>query len=208
MNKLKLKLNIWAWEQLKQDSVLQNYCKLIAVLAFLIAMNYWFVLKPNFIQYDELIKQEINLRSEFEKKQQESHLQAYRKQLHRIKKKYDSMQKQFPAESEMSNLLDEISKTGLASGLIFELFAPTSENSHDFYTELAINIIVLGEYQQLASFLSRVSTLSHLVSLHDFEIMPASLAEQKMSSVIARDDLLRMKIIAKIYRPEGNEGSP
>jgi type IV pilus assembly protein PilO len=204
----KLKFNNWTWEQLKQNSVLQNYCKLIAVLVFLIAMNYWFVLKPNFIQYNELINQEINLRSEFEKKQQKSHLQAYRKQLQMIKKKYGSMQKQFAAESDIANLLDEISKTGLDSGLVFELFAPTSEEPHDFYTELAINIIVLGEYQQLALFLSRVSTLSRLVSLHELEIIPAAVAEQKMSSTIAINDLLRMKITAKIYRREHSEGSP
>jgi type IV pilus assembly protein PilO len=64
--------------------------------------------------------------------------------------------------------------------------------------ELPINIVVVGNYHQLAVFLSRIAEMSRIVTLHDFEIAPASRDIKGTSK--AKSDALVMKITAKIYR--------
>ena len=109
---------------------------------------------------------------------------------------FELLLRQLPAKNEMPGLLEEISKTGVASGLKFELFAPQAEVKHDFYIELPIKITVVGTYMQLALFLSRVAQMHRIVTLHEFSISGATSKDNKTVS----EDELVMNITAKIYR--------
>ena len=170
----------------------------------LIGMGYWLIAKANFEQYNTLQAQEITLRSEFELKQhQAANLQAYRNQMTIMEERFGNMLKQLPTKNEMPGLLEDISKTGIASGLTFELFAPLPEVQHDFYIELPIKIAVVGNYHQFAVFLSRVAQMSRIVTLHDFVIGRGVIQGEKQTGVISKDDSgdqLEMEITAKIYR--------
>lgn len=168
------------------------------VLAVLvIGLGYWLIIKSYFEEYDNLKSAEANLKTEFEQKQkQAANLQAYRQQMQVMTERFGNMLKQLPAKNEMPGLLEDISKTGTSSGLTFELFAPAPEVIHDFYIEVPINIIVIGNYHQLAVFLSRVAQMGRIVTLHDFEINTVKEDKQKAAS----GDLLEMKLTAKIYR--------
>lgn len=179
---------------------------LIAILSsFVVFLGYWFLVKPNFDDYDTLQVKQQELRETFESKQgQAVNLQAYINQMQIMKDRFGAMLRQLPAENEMPGLLEDISRTGVASGLSFELFAPKPEIKHDFYTELPIDIIVYGSYHQLALFLSRVGQLDRIVTLHDLSVEPL---QNKTQNVIANglkkgsgDGMLEMKITAKIYR--------
>lgn len=169
---------------------------ILGVGILIIAVGYWFIIKANFEQYDSLQSQEKTLRTEFESKQHEaSNLQAYRNQLQLMNERFGAMLRQLPAKNEMPGLLEEISQTGLASGLKFELFAPQPELQHDFYIELPIKITVEGNYMQLALFMSRVAQMNRIVTLHEFNIQGLSSKDNKIS-----EDILVMDITAKIYR--------
>lgn len=65
-----------------------------------------------------------------------------------------------------------------------------------FYIELPIQIAVEGSYHDLATFVSGVASLPRIVTLHDFEIKPAT---QDVSSI------LRMTVLAKTYRYNDKE---
>lgn len=163
----------------------------------IIALGYWLIVKSNFEQFDTLRAREATLKQDFESKQyQASNLQAYRNQLQLMNERFGTMLKQLPAKNEMPGLLEEISKTGVASGLKFELFAPQPEVEHDFYIELPIKITVVGTYMQLAVFLSRVAEMNRIVTLHEFSIKGVS---SKDSKTVSEDELV-MNITAKIYR--------
>ncbi|KTD22425.1 type 4a pilus biogenesis protein PilO [Legionella londiniensis] len=173
----------------------------IGVIVFLslllVGMGYWLIAKKNFEQYESLKEQEPALKAKFELKQhQASNLQAYRNQMQLMEERFGTMLKQLPAKNEMPGLLEDISKTGIASGLTFELFAPMPEVQHDFYVELPIKIAVVGNYHQLAVFVSRVAEMSRIVTMHDFVIEPASAEQQKNGA----SDQLIMRMTAKIYR--------
>ncbi|RUQ95593.1 type IV pilus inner membrane component PilO [Legionella septentrionalis] len=183
--------NVGQWPTVVKASV-------VAFLALLvIGIGYWLIAKPNFEQYDSLKAEENTLRSKFELKQhQASNLQKYRNQMQIMEERFGNMLKQLPTQNEMPGLLEDISKTGIASGLTFELFAPMQEVQHDFYIELPIKIAVIGNYHQFAIFLSRIGQLNRIVTLHDFVIEGASTEKQKN----AAGEQLIMRITAKIYR--------
>lgn len=163
----------------------------------IIALGYYLIIKANLEQFDTLKLQEATLKSDFESKQhQASNLIPYRNQLKLMNERFGTMLKQLPAKNEMPGLLEEISKTGTAAGLKFELFAPQPEVEHDFYIELPIKISVVGTYMQLAVFLSRVAEMNRIVTLHEFSIEGVSSKDNK---VVSEDELV-MNITAKIYR--------
>lgn len=175
----------------------------IAVVIFLslllIGVGYWLIAKGNFEQYDTLKVQENTLKSDFELKQrQASNLQAYRNQMTIMEERFGNMLKQLPTQNEMPGLLEDISKTGIASGLAFELFAPLPEVPHDFYIELPIKIKVVGNYHQFAVFLSRVAQMSRIVTLHDFVIGRGASENTNQNNFLG--DQLNMEMTAKIYR--------
>jgi type IV pilus assembly protein PilO len=169
----------------------------LGISIVIIALGYWFIIKANFEQHDSLQTIEATLKKDFEIKQhQASNLQAYRNQLQLMSERFGAMLKQLPAKNEMPGLLEEISKTGVASGLRFELFAPQVEVQHDFYIELPIKIKVEGSYMQLAEFMSRVAQMHRIVTLHEFSITGESTKDSKINS----EDVLEMDLTAKIYR--------
>ena len=185
--------NLGQWPNLVKIGVV------ITLSLLLIGMGYWLIVEANFEQYNTLKAQEVTLRSEFELKQhQASNLQSYRNQMIKMQERFGNMLKQLPTQNEMPGLLEDISKTGIASGLTFELFAPLPEVQHDFYIELPIKTIVVGNYHQFAVFLSRVAQMSRIVTLHDFVIerVTAENGNPKNSS----GEQLRMEMTAKIYR--------
>lgn len=160
-------------------------------------MGYQLIIKSNIDEYNTLVQKEESLRGEFERLQHlASNLQAYREQMKIMTERFGNMLKRLPTKNEMPSLLEDISKTGIASGLTFDLFAPEPEKLHDFYVELPIQISVIGNYHQVAIFLSRVAEMNRIVTLHDFVIEVPSLNQKKG----ANGDQLNMKIKATIYR--------
>jgi type IV pilus assembly protein PilO len=132
-------------------------------------------------QYDELAvleKQELDLKTDFESKQRKSaNLQDYRDQLTQIETSLAIMIKQMPTKEEVASLLVDISQTGLASGLEFRLFRPGAPIQRDFYSELPINIQVVGKYDELSLFVSGLAALPRIVTVHDVKITPAGKEE-------------------------------
>lgn len=175
----------------------------LSVIAFLslllVGVGYWLIVQDNLNQYEALVAQEVILKRDFETKQQQAaSLHAYRLQMQMMEEKFGTMLKQLPTQNEMPGLLEDISKTGIASGLTFELFAPQPEITHDFYIEVPIKIKVKGNYHQFAVFLSRIALMSRIVTLHDLAIKTAPDAIDKKTNITG--EKLTMDITAKIYR--------
>ena len=99
--------------------------------------------------------------------------------------------RQLPSDTEVPGLLEDITRTGLGSGLEFEEIKLLQEVAQQFYIELPIQISVVGSYHDLATFVSGVASLPRIVTLHDFEIKPVASGDNTK---------LRMKILAKTYR--------
>jgi type IV pilus assembly protein PilO len=135
---------------------------------------------------DTAKQKEQALKADFEVKQKKAvNLQDYQDQLKEIETLLDEMIRQMPTEEEVASLLVDISQTGLASGLQFKLFKPEASIVKDFYSELPINIQVIGKYEELGLFVSGLASLPRIVTLHDVKITPeGKLGELLMSAVV------------------------
>ncbi|MGD8206742.1 MAG: type 4a pilus biogenesis protein PilO [Thiohalocapsa sp.] len=118
--------------------------------------------------------EEQSLRQTFERKQeQSSNLAAYRQQLVEMRESFGAMLRQLPNQTEIAALLVDVSQTGLAAGLEFELFQPAEEMQRDFYAEKPIRIRVTGRYHDFGRFISGLAALPRIVTIHDLGIQAA-----------------------------------
>jgi type IV pilus assembly protein PilO len=143
---------------------------------------------------------ELDLRSQFENKQQRAaNLDAYKAQLAEMERSFGAMLRQLPGKTEVPNLLVDISQTGLAAGLTEKLFQPGPEKSNGFYAELPIKIKLVGSYHQFGAFVSGIAALPRIVTLHDIQITPV---DSKGGY-----DNLSMDVTAKTYRYIEDDGA-
>ena len=87
-----------------------------------------------------------------------------------MRESFGAMLRQLPNKTEVADLLVDISQTGLASGLEFELFKPQNESPREFYAELPISIRVIGKFHEFGNFVSGLAALPRIVTLHDISI--------------------------------------
>jgi type IV pilus assembly protein PilO len=161
---------------------------ILFLMGGVIFLGYWFHTKDQLLELDRVEQQEMDLRVIFEKKaQQAANLEAYEKQLEEMRESFGAMLRQLPNKTEVADLLVDVSQTGLASGLEFELFKPQQENPREFYAELPISIRVIGEYHEFGNFVSGVAALPRIVTLHNVNINRVG-------------NLLAMDLTAKTYR--------
>jgi len=118
-------------------------------------------------------KSEQKLRKTFEKKQAKAvNLERFKAQLEEMKQSFGTMLRQLPNKTEVAELLVDVSQTGLATGLEFELFDPQGEKRKEFYAELPIKIRVKGTYHQFGAFISGLASLPRIVTIHNISIKP------------------------------------
>jgi type IV pilus assembly protein PilO len=174
--------------------------KAIACLILLIAilaLGYNFHLKDLQSELERTQGEELSLKGQFSKKAFEAaNLEAYKVQMQEMEVSFGSMLKQLPSDTEVPGLLEDITRTGLGSGLEFEEIKLLPEVTQQFYIELPIQIKVVGAYHDLATFVSGVASLPRIVTLHDFELVP---------SKADNDSSLSMSILAKTYRYNDQE---
>jgi type IV pilus assembly protein PilO len=165
-------------------------CVLLLIVA--LALGYNFYLKELQGKLDQHRVEEQTLKDQFSSKAfQAANLDAYKMQMKEMEESFGTLLRQLPSDTEVPGLLEDITRTGLGSGLEFEEIKLQPEVAQQFYVELPIQISVVGGYHDLATFVSGVASLPRIVTLHDFEI---TLADEESVSK------LRMSILAKTYR--------
>ena len=112
--------------------------------------------------------------------------------------------KTLPKDTEVPGLLEDITHTGLGSGLEFENIELRPEVEKEFYAELPITIQIVGDYHSFGSFVSGVAALPRIVTLHDFTIARPSGQDGEQLNALG---LLSMDITAKTYRYSSSDGS-
>jgi len=163
---------------------------LIAIVSIGVLIGGYFLdLQSQNEQLDRSRLKEMTLKKEFEKKQAKAaNLDAYKKQMAEMKESFGTMLRQLPSKTEVENLVDEITQTGLTSGVEFKLFKPETERFIEFYAEKPINIEIVGDYHKFGEFISGVAALPRIVTMHNISIESSNTGE------------LHLKAIAKTYR--------
>lgn len=149
---------------------------LIAVLvAIVLVGGYFLVIQDQLDALDKARAEEVSLQHKFERKQPlAANLEAYQKQLATMHKKFDALLRQLPSKTEIDDLLADISQTARENGLVQQLFQPRGEVRKKFYIVKPISMAYTGSWQQIAEFVSDVSSLPRIVTLRNFTLRPSS----------------------------------
>jgi type IV pilus assembly protein PilO len=170
--------------------------KIVAVIMAAIIVlvgGYYMIVEDDIASLEKVQQKEQTLRADFAKKQRKAaNLEAYRKQLEEMKQSFGTMLRQLPDKTEVAELLVDVSQTGLAAGLEFELFKPLGEVPREFYAELPIKLKVNGQYHEFGHFISGLAALPRIVTIHDIKMSRTSKGD-------ANADLL-LEATAKTYR--------
>lgn len=166
----------------------------VLVLVLVSAGGIWqFVVKTEIPDLEQAERQEQELRASFEQKQSRAaNFDAYREQLAAIERDFNTMLRKLPGQTEVPDLLENISRTALGAGLVERLFDPQSEIQRDFYAELPIELRYEGSYHEIGRFISDVAALPRIVTLHDIRITPIAIDSEP--------EQLQFTATAKTYR--------
>lgn len=175
---------------------------MLAVMAFILFLGYKFVITDSINTLDAAESKEKELRSTFETKQKRaSQLLAYEDQLKEMELSFGNMMQQLPSSTEIPALILDISEKGVSNGLEIELFEPLPEESKEFYAEKPIKLSALGSYKELATFVSDISALPRIVTIHNIQLKPS---EGRVSDKVSKESFskkrLRMEAVIKTYR--------
>ncbi|MHC8392375.1 type 4a pilus biogenesis protein PilO [Pseudomonas sp. LB3P93] len=164
----------------------------VLLMVLVLTLGYTFYISD---QEDHLTlkrEEESTLKEQFATKaRMAANLELYTQQMKEMENSFGVLLRQLPSDTEVPGLLEDITRTGLGSGLEFEEIKLLPEVTQQFYIELPIQITVTGAYHDLATFVSGVAGLPRIVTLHDFDLAPAD---------PEGGPKLRMSILAKTYR--------
>ena len=162
---------------------------LVVIFSLLLAGGYFLYLTDKQDLLAKVEAKELDLKKEYEDKAaQSANLEEYRQQKVEMEATFGTLLRQLPSDTEVPGLLEDITLSALQHNLKIGSIELQAESQAEFYIELPININVEGAYHDMGAFVSSVASLSRIVTLHDFTILPIG------------NSNLRMSIVAKTYR--------
>ncbi len=162
----------------------------VALFVLCLAAGFWFDIRNLQAELTRWQVEESTLRVEFEGKAvMASNLEEYKEQTVAMEEAFSELLRQLPSQTEVPDLVDDITETGLGSSLAFSRIELDAELAQEFYIEQPIQVEVLGNYHDFGTFVSGVASLPRIVTLHDFSIIPVN-----------NRNALQMTITAKTYR--------
>jgi len=168
-------------------------------LLCIIASGLWYYLdtQDQIAQLEAEESKEQELKSKFEQRQKKAaNLEEYKEQMAEMEKSFGDLLRQLPDKTQVPELLVDVSQTGLAAGLEFELFKPGGEIVKEFYAELPIEIRVTGDYMEFGAFVSGLASLPRIVTIHNVKIATRG----KEAGAKNTKDPLVMSALVKTYR--------
>lgn len=172
---------------------------MIYVIVFVVVLVLGYMLSLSSQQEDLAVgrQQQETLLGEFEGKVfKAQNLDVYKRQLKDMEDSFGALLRQLPQDSEVPGLLEDITHTGLGSGIEFDSIDLGQEAKRDFYIEQPINIRAHGDYHAFGAFVSGISSLPRIVTLHDFTISPITGRSESADG----SPVLSLTMQAKTYR--------
>lgn len=161
----------------------------LVVAVVVMLLSYFLLIEDQVTNLEAEQQKELELRLDYQSKYAKAiNLELYQQQMLDMEKTFSTLLKQLPATHETPGMLDDITFAGTSVGLSFVRINWMPEIEKEFYTELPIQIEVIGDYHQIGNFVSEIAKLPRIVSLHDFLIESQEEGNQSFS------------VIAKTYR--------
>lgn len=167
---------------------------MLLLLAGLVYASHWLILSSYKEELDSALTKQDKLYEEYRLlTYQTANLNAYQQQLVIMQETLEDLLTFIPSSSSIPPLLDAIQQD--ADKLKLDLVSLTlkQEKPSKIYTEIPFTLAVKGGYHQIASYLTSISSLNRIVTLHNFTLKPEDNNPKQ----------LRLFIDASTYRKGG-----
>lgn len=137
----------------------------------IVAAGYYFIIKDQQVALTNEENKEPGLKRTYKsKKALAINLDAYKEQMIEAEETFGVLLKQLPNESEIPDLLIDMTQVGLSRGLQFQQIKPGNNVAKDFYAEKNVNIVANGTYDQIAGFVSDIAGLPRIINVANFSL--------------------------------------
>jgi type IV pilus assembly protein PilO len=108
-------------------------------------------------------------------------LEILKKENEALLKRLDELKEQLPEESEISNLLKQVSDLSTAAGLQIKSWKPGQRKNHPsgIVAEIPVSVSVTGTYHDFAYFLSSLTRLHRIVNVNNIQMAGAQVKQGK-----------------------------
>ncbi|MCB1738460.1 MAG: type 4a pilus biogenesis protein PilO [Gammaproteobacteria bacterium] len=143
----------------------------IIIFALTLFAGYWFDLEEQLALQEKAERLEPKYKKDVQFAiTKTANVPALKRQLEEGEIAFAESLRQLPSSVDVAELLNDISSAGLEEGLIFDSITPNTEQRLEFYAELPIEISVWGNYHEFGRFVSRLSALPRILTLHDITV--------------------------------------
>ncbi|WP_086479539.1 type 4a pilus biogenesis protein PilO [Oceanospirillum sanctuarii] len=144
----------------------------IAVIVTAI-VGYLLYLSPKFTQLEQAKNREQQLLQEYEIKAfQGANLPAYKQQMQDIQQQITRLSAQLPTQKSIPELIEQIGEQAQKYRVDIRGLKLQSEIQESAYSAQPLTLTVNGSYHNLALFLSGMTQLERIVTLHNFTLQP------------------------------------
>ena len=119
-----------------------------------------------------------DLKADFEKKsndlararQSVADLPRFQAEFAALHERYEMAAELLPTEKEMPGVLRRLTLAGQQCGVQFESFRPDPEIRKEHYTEVPIQLKVVGGYHQVGQFLAEVANMPRIMKVSNMQV--------------------------------------
>jgi len=148
---------------------------LLALLGLLlpVLLFIWFSFLPNNAWLHKLQTDHKVLSAQLELLKRKAGRADETEQLARqVESAFNTAMQALPSSDEIPSLLAGISNAGKTAGLDFLLFEPQPETAFNFYSEIPIQISVMGSFSGMGRFFEAVARLPRVVNIDTIAMAP------------------------------------
>jgi len=145
---------------------------LCAIAVALVFSGYWYlVFSGRRVEIATLRGKVVELKTQLDTKNNLlANLDAVRTAVAELTAQVRQAEERLPDQKEIPELLSSVSSAGRESGLEVMLFRQKNERYQDFYAEVPVDVLVRGNYHQVAAFFDRVGHLDRIVNVGDISM--------------------------------------
>jgi type IV pilus assembly protein PilO len=90
-----------------------------------------------------------------------------------------------PTDRQSAGLLRKITLAGQQTGVQFVMFKPSPPRSQTYYTEMPVDVVVLGGYHEVGSFLAELANMPRIVTVSNLKLVTAPSNEYSQTTSAA-----------------------
>ncbi len=135
-----------------------------------------------------------DLKADFEKKsndlararQSVADLPRFQAEFAALHERYEMAAELLPTEKEMPGVLRRLTLAGQQCGVQFENFRPDADVRRDHYTEVPIQLEVVGGYHQVGQFLAEIANMPRIMRVSNLQVQANTKADAEDQTTAAK----------------------